>query len=256
MLAKAQQQLHGGPQSSHPAPRTPNSASPKALIAPHAGYIYSGPIAASAFSCLIAEADFIKRVVLVGPSHFAEFPGLAASSARAFATPLGEVPLDTEAVRMLVEQDQARILDAAHVREHALEVELPFMQIVLKEFAIVPLLVGLATPEQISAALETLWGGPETRLVVSSDLSHYLDSETARRIDGITAMGIQNLEPTRIGEGQACGRLPILGLVHAARKRGLRGAAIDLRNSGDTAGPHHQVVGYGAFLFAPCPQNS
>jgi hypothetical protein len=222
---------------------------PKALIAPHAGYAYSGPIAASAYAQLVPARDQIKRIVLFGPSHYVAFDGLATTSAEAFATPLGIVPVDVEAVREVRLLPQVRELDEAHAREHSLEVQLPFLQCVLGGFTLVPLAVGEATPEEISEVFDTLWDGPETRFVVSSDLSHYYDFQTARRLDRATAKAIEALKPAAIGEERACGRLPIRGLLQAARRHGLRARSIDLRSSGDTAGPRDKVVGYGAFVF-------
>jgi MEMO1 family protein len=231
----------------------PAGPGPKALIAPHAGYIYSGPIAASAYALLLSERDRIKRIVLLGPSHFVAFDGLAATSADAFATPLGQVPVDIEAGRALSVLSQVTILDEAHVGEHALEVHLPFLQVVLADFTLVPLLAGDATPEQVRQALDVVWGGPETRIVVSSDLSHYLDYSAARRTDHVTAKAIEALRPGDIAENQACGRIPICGLLEAAARRRLRARTVDLRSSGDTAGPRHQVVGYGAFILENQP---
>jgi MEMO1 family protein len=222
---------------------------PKALIAPHAGYLYSGPIAASAYAQLIPDRDQIKRIVLFGPSHYVALTGLATTSAEAFATPLGIVPVDVEAVRQVRLLPQVRELDEAHAQEHSLEVQLPFLQCVLGDFALVPLTVGDATPEEISQVLEALWGGPETRFVISSDLSHYHDFRTAQRLDRATAKAIEALEPGRIGEEGACGRMPIRGLLQSASRHGLRARTVDLRSSGDTAGPHDRVVGYGAFVF-------
>ena len=222
---------------------------PKALIAPHAGYLYSGPIAASAYAQLLPARDQIKRIVLFGPSHYVALDGLATSSAEAFATPLGIVPVDVEAVRQVRSLPQVREFDAAHAQEHSLEVQLPFLQCVLGDFTLVPLAVGEATPEDISQVLDALWDGPETRLVVSSDLSHYHDFQTAQRLDRATAKAIEALKPGGIGEERACGRMPIRGLLEAARRHGLRARTVDLRNSGDTAGPHDRVVGYGAFVF-------
>jgi AmmeMemoRadiSam system protein B len=232
--------------SSVPAASGP---APKALIVPHAGYPYSGPIAASGYAQLVPERDVIKRIVLIGPAHYVELDGLAASSAEFFATPLGLVPVDTGAIRALGSLPQVRVVDEAHAEEHSLEVQLPFLQMVLADFSLVPLGVGETSPEAISNVLETLWGGPETRFVISSDLSHYHDSETARCIDQATAQAIEALRPEDIGDDQACGRLPIRGLLQTARARGLRARAIDLRNSGDTAGPRDRVVGYGAFAL-------
>jgi AmmeMemoRadiSam system protein B len=222
---------------------------PKAIIVPHAGYIYSGPIAASAYARLLPARDSIQRIVLLGPAHFVPLRGVALPSAGNFETPLGSVPVDAEAVRSLRSLEQVRVLDEAHAPEHSLEVQLPFLQVVLKHFSLVPLLAGEASADQIAGVLERVWGGPETRLVISSDLSHYLDSETARLVDRATAEAIESLAPERVGNDQACGRVPIRGLLRAARAHGLRPTTVDLRNSGDTAGPRDQVVGYGAFLF-------
>jgi len=222
---------------------------PKALIAPHAGYLYSGPIAASAYAQLLPARDLITRIVLLGPSHYVALQGLATSSAEGFATPLGVVPVNIEAVRQVQALPQVRELDEAHTHEHSLEVHLPFLQTVLGSFTLVPLAVGDATPEEVSQVLETLWDGPGTRFVVSSDLSHYYDFQTARRLDRATAKAIEALKPDGIGEEGACGRIPIRGLLQTARRHGLRARTVDLRNSGDTAGPRDKVVGYGAFVF-------
>ncbi len=222
---------------------------PKAIIAPHAGYVYSGPIAASAYARFAPDRDVIKRVVLLGPSHRVPFRGLAASGAEAFATPLGDVPVDTEAVRALATLQQVAVLNAAHAGEHSLEVQLPFLQVMLKDFKIVPLVVGTATDAQVGEVIDALWGGPETRFVISSDLSHYHDYATARELDAATARAVEALRPEDIGEEQACGRLPIRGLLCAARGHNLQAQTLDLRNSGDTAGPRHEVVGYGAWAF-------
>lgn len=224
---------------------------PKALIAPHAGYAYSGPIAASAYSTLRAARKVIERVVLIGPSHFVRFNGIAASSATAFETPLGSVPVDSRALAAISPMCHFSIYDAAHAREHALEVQLPFLQVVLEKFSIVPLVVGDAEPEEVGTALEALWGGRETVIIVSSDLSHYYDSAAARRLDEATARAIERLDPDSIPEDGACGRLPICGLLQAAQTHSLLVQTLDLRNSGDTSGPRHQVVGYGAFGFFP-----
>lgn len=226
-----------------------NEPAPKALIAPHAGYVYSGPIAASAYARLKPAREIVRRVVLIGPSHFVPFAGLVTSNAEAFASPLGLVRLDAEAIRKLSALPQVSALDLAHAHEHALEVHLPFLQCVLADFKLVPLVVGEATAEQVCEVLDALWGGPETRFIVSSDLSHYLDSDAARRMDRLTADAVEGLRPEDIGEDQACGRIPIRGLLQAARGHGLHAHTVDLRNSGDTSGPRSQVVGYGAFIF-------
>lgn len=222
---------------------------PKAIIAPHAGYAYSGPIAGSAFRSLAAGRDSIRRVVLIGPSHYAHFEGVAATNADAFATPLGLVPIDREQVQTLQAASGVRSFEAAHAPEHCLEVELPFLQVVLGEFELVPLLVGEADADEVGAVLDAVWGGPETCVVVSSDLSHYLDYDEARRKDGETADAIVALNGDALDSHCACGHRAIAGLLRVARQRGLRGRVVDLRNSGDTAGPRDRVVGYGAFHF-------
>lgn len=225
------------------------AASPKAIIAPHAGYVYSGPIAASAYARLRAGRDTIRRVVLLGPSHRVAFQGLAVSSAEAFATPLGTVPLDRETIAALLQLPFVHRLDQAHTLEHSLEVHLPFLQEVLANFSLVPILVGEADPNQVAQVLDELWNGDETLIVVSSDLSHYHEYATARRMDQATSRAIEALRPEDIDYEDACGRLPVSGLLIAARKHGLKGRTIDLRNSGDTAGPKESVVGYGAYVF-------
>ncbi|MBK9131071.1 MAG: AmmeMemoRadiSam system protein B [Gammaproteobacteria bacterium] len=222
---------------------------PKAVIAPHAGYVYSGPVAASLYARLAPARGRIRRVVLLGPAHRVAFDGLALSSAAAFSTPLGDVPLDTAARARLLNLPQVRILDEAHRAEHSLEVQLPFLQEVLTEFTLVPLVVGDATPEEVSEVIETLWGGPETLILISSDLSHYHDYATARRLDAATSRAIEALRPQDIHYEDACGRNPVNGLLLSARNHGLRARTLDLRNSGDTAGPRDRVVGYGAYAF-------
>jgi hypothetical protein len=167
----------------------------------------------------------------------------------AFVTPLGRIPVDAKAYEALVGLPQVRVLDQAHAQEHSLEVHLPFLQEVLGEFTLVPLLVGDATPEAVAEVLERLWGGPETLIVVSSDLSHYHDYETARRLDAATSRAIEKLMPEAIHYEHACGRNPVNGLLMVARQRGMHPRTVDLRNSGDTAGPRDRVVGYGAYIF-------
>jgi len=222
---------------------------PKALIAPHAGYIYSGPVAASAYARLRQVRDTIERVVLLGPSHRVGFPGLATSSAELFSTPLGDIPIDTEMVARLTELPQVRILDQAHQLEHSLEVHLPFLQESLNHFKLVPLVVGDASAEEVADVLEQAWGGEETLIVISSDLSHYHDYATAVRMDRETSNAIEQLRPEALHYEDACGRNPITGLLEVAKRKHLSVETVDLRNSGDTAGPRDQVVGYGAYLF-------
>ena len=188
--------------------------------------------------------------MLLGPSHRMPLPGLAASGADVFLTPLGAVPVDREAVERVLRLPQVKLLEAAHEGEHSLEVQLPFLQRVLERFSLVPLSVGDATPEEVDAVLEELWGGPETLIVVSSDLSHFHDYDAARKLDAQTTEAIEALDPSGLGPESACGRVPARGLLVAARRHGLSVETVDLRNSGDTAGPRHEVVGYGAYVFA------
>lgn len=223
---------------------------PKALVVPHAGYVYSGPIAGSGYALLETMSDTVRRVVLLGPAHFVAVPGMVLPDADAFATPLGEVPIDKEAEEQIGSLAQVSTVRAAHAREHSLEVQLPFLQEVLDEFSLVALAVGDAEPEQVAEVLEVLWGGEETAIVISSDLSHYHDYESARRMDSDTARAIEDLRPEGLGHDSACGRLPVKGLLVQAERHGLTARTVDLRTSGDTAGPRDQVVGYGAFAFS------
>ncbi|GAB4475409.1 MAG: AmmeMemoRadiSam system protein B [Burkholderiaceae bacterium] len=227
-------------------PRLPGET--KALIAPHAGYVYSGPIAASAYAALGAARGRIRRVVLLGPAHRVPVRGLALPGADRFATPLGEVEVDAAATTALRDLPQVTESPAAHALEHALEVHLPFLQTVLGDFRLVPLAVGGAAPEEVAQVLERVWGGAETLIVVSSDLSHYLPYADAREVDAATLATMLALEPT-IDHRQACGATPVNGLLHVARRRGMRPILIDVRNSGDTAGDRARVVGYAALAF-------
>ena len=212
---------------------------PKAIIVPHAGYIYSGPVAATAYARLRPAG--ITRVVLIGPSHRVFLYGLATSSADVWRTPLGDVPL--EAFGFIP------VNDAAHALEHSLEVQLPFLQTVLEDFLLVPFVAGDATKEEVADVLAALWGGPETLIVISSDLSHYESYGQAGKKDRATAQAIVDLDTCGLGSDTACGLSPINGLVYLARQKGMRAELLDLRSSGDTAGPRDSVVGYGAFAF-------
>ena len=220
----------------------------KALIVPHAGFRYSGPVAATAYSLLRRRRDAIRRVVLLGPVHRVAIRGVALPAAQAFATPLGTVPVDRDAVSALLALRQVSVSSAAHAEEHSLEVQLPFLQQVLGEFTLVPLAVGDASPEEVAEVIEAVWGGPETLIVVSSDLSHYLPYEHARRIDAETCATIARLARS-VSHDEACGGTPINGLMLAARRHKLAPTLLDLRNSGDTSGVRGQVVGYAAFAF-------
>ena len=229
----------------------PAGLRPKALVAPHAGYAYSGAVAAAAFATLGERAArVIRRVVVIGPSHHAAFRGIAAPTAEAFATPLGRVPVDREALAGLAGLRFVGLADEHHAPEHALEVELPFLQLRLGAFAAVPLLVGEAAPEEVAEILRRLWGGPETLIVVSSDLSHFHDHATARRRDATTAAAIERGDWGGLGPGDACGYRAIAGLLVEARRRGLKARRLALCNSGDVpAGSRERVVGYGAWEF-------
>lgn len=231
------------------AEATAEDTPPKALIAPHAGYIYSGPIAASAYATLAPAHATIARVVLLGPAHRVPVRGLAASSATQFETPLGAIDLDRDAIELALTLPQVKLMDEAHALEHSLEVQLPFLQEVLDRFSLAPFVVGDAGADEVAEVLDLLWGGSETLIVISSDLSHYHDYATARRLDAATTLAIESLRPQDIGFDQACGRIPVNGLLALARRRGLHAQTLDLRNSGDTAGPRDQVVGYGAYVF-------
>lgn len=226
------------------------SKPPKALIVPHAGYVYSGPIAASAYKALAPRAHEIRRVVLLGPSHFVPFRGIALPASGPFRTPLGDVELDEEACAAIDGRHGVIRLAEAHAREHSLEVQLPFLQVALRSFRLVPLAVGFATDDDVAAVIDALWGGPETLVVVSSDLSHHLSYEAAALVDGETARAIERLDEAPLDGDHACGSHPIRGLLRVARERGLRVAPLDRRNSGDTAGDRRRVVGYGAWAFS------
>lgn len=230
------------------APAAHGSA-PKAIIVPHAGYVYSGPIAAAAYAKLAPFKDKISRVVLLGPCHRVAVSGIALSSADSFATPLGDVPIDHGADADLLALSQVQVFDATHEPEHSLEVQLPFLQSVLGDFKLLPMVVGDASPREVADVLQTVWGGEETLIVISSDLSHYLDYDTARTLDQQTCLAIEALDAQAIGDAQACGRMPVKGALEIAKRLGMSVETLDLRNSGDTAGPRNQVVGYGAWAF-------
>lgn len=217
----------------------------KAYVLPHAGYAYSGPVAATGYRELGRQAATVDQIVLLGPSHRVSFHGLAFSSHDAFATPLGLVRVNREAIETLRDLPQVVEMDQAHRDEHSLEVHLPFLQVALGEFSVVPLVVGSAGEEEVCAVLERLWGDERTRIIISSDLSHYHDDRTACTLDRETARQIENLEA--VVPDQACGATPLGGLLRSARKRHMTMTTLDLRNSGDTAGPRDRVVGYGAF---------
>lgn len=220
----------------------------KAIIAPHAGYVYSGPTAAHAYRLLENRREGIRRVVLIGPAHRVYLEGMALPSVDAFATPLGDVAVDADAVRQALELPGVRISDDAHAAEHSLEVHLPFLQTVLDDFRLVPIVVGVSSAHEVETVLEALWGGDETLIVASSDLSHFHPYTEAQQIDASTTTRIEAKESTLRGE-EACGAYALNGLLRAAQARGLQVRTLDTRNSGDTAGDRFRVVGYGAYAL-------
>jgi len=226
----------------------PPSTDPRALIAPHAGYIYSGPVAASAYGQLHPQRKTRRRVLLLGPSHRVPFAGLALSSAECYAAPLGDIAIDTRACRELLRLPQVSVLDQAHAEEHSLEVHLPFLRAVLDDFQLIPVVVGDATPDEVAQVIESFWDLEDTLIVVSSDLSHFLDYETANRVDRETTRAIEG-HAQDISPEQACGCRAINGLMKVAADHGLGVTTLDLRNSGDTAGDRARVVGYGAYAL-------
>lgn len=228
--------------------RERKTPAPKALIVPHAGYTYSGPVAAEAYALLRPWRDQYERVILLGPCHRTPVRGLALSHADIYRMPMGDVALDKRAIDRL-DVEGVQFFDKAHEYEHSLEVHLPFLQTVLGEFLLIPVVVGDASPELVSRVLDEFWGGPETLIVVSSDLSHYLHYDEARVIDARTCEAIEHLDYELIDHDMACGATPVAGLLLAAKRHGMQVTTLDLRNSGDTAGNGDFVVGYGAWMF-------
>lgn len=240
---------HAAANTRFPASRDTGTTPPKAIVVPHAGYIYSGQTAAIAYSSLVRWRTVIKRVILLGPVHRVPVRGLALPDVDAFTTPLGEVRLDKAAIASVSNMKQVVLSYPAHAQEHALEVQLPFLQSVLDDFKLVPLAVGDASPEEVAEVIEILWGGPETIIVVSSDLSHFLPYSVANEVDKSTVKNILNMQGG-LTHHQACGGTPVNGLMLAAKKHHLHPVLLDLCNSGDTAGDKNRVVGYAAFAFS------
>ena len=226
------------------------TVTPKAVIVPHAGYRYSGAVAGRGFARLSPVAESIERVVVVGPAHKVPVAGVAVSSATAFATPLGLVTIDEELRDKVLAHDACHVDDEAHRLEHSLEVQLPFLQRLLGSFTFLPLVAGRSDADTVADVLETAWGGPETVVVVSTDLSHYHDHATAEVLDRRTAELILARDHQALRGRDACGAVPLRGVLEVARRRDLHVALLDLRTSGDTAGPRDRVVGYGAFAVA------
>jgi AmmeMemoRadiSam system protein B len=222
----------------------------RAIIAPHAGYMYSGPVAASAYRWIERSRSTIRRVVLLGPCHRVFLRGMAVPTADAFETPLGLVGIDTVARAAALRLPGVVADDGAHEGEHSVEVQLPFLQTVLTDFTVLPIVVGDASQHEVAAVIDALWDGPETLVVVSTDLSHYHSYEVADRLDAGTASVIVAMQPEAIDDQDACGARPLRGLLECSAGRRLGSVLVDLRNSGDTAGDRKRVVGYGAFIIA------
>ncbi len=229
----------------HSAPATP---SPKALIVPHAGYIYSGGVAAAAYATVASLRRAVRRIVLIGPSHRVYLRGMALPTAASFATPLGRIEIDGELKSLLLQRGDVVEADAPHAQEHCLEVQLPFLQMLFDDFTLLPVVLGSIAPEHVAAALAQVWGDATTLVLVSSDLSHYHGYEEARQIDAATSAAILRRDATLAGE-QACGAVGINGLLYLAGQRQLEVCEIARCNSGDTAGDRSRVVGYGAFAI-------
>lgn len=235
---------------SRPVWPIPAANPPKAVIAPHAGYAYSGPVAASAYARLEIGQAQVRRVILAGPAHRYPLEAIATSGADAFASPLGALEVDTELRSLALSLPQVMISEQAHANEHSLEVHLPFLQMTLGEVTILPILVGQVPAEAAADVLDCVFGGPETLVVVSTDLSHYWDYETASTLDRATAAAIAGRQPDGVGLDRACGVFAVRGLLVSAARHDLAVEVVDLRNSGDTAGPRDQVVGYGSFVLS------
>lgn len=227
----------------------PSELIPKAIIVPHAGHIFSGPIAASAYCLLKNLKQPVSRVILLGPSHRVAFKGLACSRADQFMSPLGAIDVDTETIDKIVALPGVEYIEQAHTYEHCLEVQLPFLQETLRHFTIVPIVTGDASPQMVCNVINALWDGPETLVVISSDLSHYHQYDVAKNKDAVTSRQIENLEFETLHGDSACGKVAISGLLKFSRDHNLQVNTLDLRNSGDTAGDKNRVVGYGAYVI-------
>lgn len=243
--AELKQQVESYLQASQPA----NRLEAKAYIVPHAGYIYSGQVAATAYAQLIERQLAIKRVVLLGPCHRVWLQGLAVPSSTHFATPLGEIPLDTESIKQIGKFDQVVVSDQAHREEHSLEVQLPFVQLSLGEVQLIPIAVGEASTEQVAQVLDELWGEEETLILISSDLSHFHDYQTAKNIDQQTSRLIEHFDYHKLEHEMACGATPIKGLLKLAKEKSMLLKILAQCNSGDTAGDKYRVVGYASYAI-------
>jgi len=237
-------------------PSQTGAACPKAIIAPHAGFVYSGPVAGTAYAAVAPARATVRHVIVLGPAHRVGFRGMALSSAAAFATPLGDVTLNRAAAAQISTLPGVVTLDDAHALEHSLEVHLPFLQVILDDFDLLPIVVGDADAQSVANVLEAVWGGPETLIVISSDLSHYHDYDTARALDAATAKAIEAGRLEDVTTKAACGGRPIQGLMALGQRKGFNIKLLDLQNSGDTAGGRDQVVGYAAFRIEEIAPNA
>ncbi len=241
--------VEGAARGSRVRTEGPGQPGPRAIIGPHAGYVYSGPIAGAAYAAIAQLRGKIDRVILLGPAHTVAMTGMAVPSHGGFATPLGVVPVDSEMVAKAAALPFVRVNDQAHQYEHGLEVHLPFLQETLGFFALLPVVTGDCAADDVATLLATLWCDDQTLVVVSSDLSHYHAYDEAKAMDRATADAIERLEPYAIGSDQACGQRAIQGLLIEAGKRAMKPTTLDLRSSGDTAGSKDRVVGYGAWVM-------
>ena len=223
---------------------------PKAIVAPHAGYAFSAAVAATAYARVLPLRPAVERVILLGPAHRVPLAAVAAPGADAFATPLGVVRVDVTARDALVDAGRVVVSDEAHAGEHSLEVHLPFLQVALGDVAVLPLVVGRVPATSVADVLDAVWGGPETLIVVSTDLSHYHDHATATELDRRTAAAVVAKRPEALGPGDACGVFPLCGLLAAAQRHDLEVELLDLRTSADAGGGPDRVVGYGAFALS------
>lgn len=222
---------------------------PKVLVVPHAGLVYSGPIAASAYASLIRHNDKISKIIILGPAHTLYFKGIAYDPVKRFSTPLGEIEQDQELLNKISGLPYVHALTQAHTKEHCLEVQWPFCQMIFPRFTLLPLVVGETSPDEVAELIKTIWGGKETLIIISSDLSHYLPYEVAQITDRKTCLAIDTLDSEGILHDGACGYYPLRGFLHFAKENQIYGRLLDLRNSGDTAGNKNKVVGYAAYHF-------
>jgi len=221
----------------------------KAIIAPHAGYIYSGPIAAKAYSLVSTCIKGKNKITIIGPSHFVPFNGIALSTAEFFETPLGKIKVDHHAYELINRIPEVIYLDEAHAREHSIEVHLPFIQYLKKDVRIIPLAVGQTSYQKVAKVLEKFCEEKDNLIIISSDLSHYHAYGYAQKYDLQTALKIENYKCSQLGPNEACGYLAIAGLLKMAKDRKYKIKRIDLCNSGDTSGSKDTVVGYGSWFF-------